>query len=348
MTTKRPTILIASYLEPEHVQRVRAVDASVEILYEPALLPKPRYAADHTGEPMTRTPEEETRWRSLLARADALFDFDVTNVEELPHLAPRVRWIQATSAGIGQFVKRHRYDERMPRAIFTTASGVHARPLAEFCILAMLAHSRGLFRMLADQRDKRWERFAGSDLKDRTVVIYGHGSIGMEVARLSRVFGMRAIGLKRSTKGQRAAELGVDQLHPSGAFAQVLPLADFLVLAAPHTPETEGAVGERELAAMKRGAFLINVSRGALVDETALVGALRSSHLAGAALDVFRDEPLPQDSPLWSMSNVLVSPHSASTSERENALITELFCDNLRRYLDGKPLENVLDTQRLY
>ena len=349
MNTPSPkAVLIASYLEPEHVERIRAVDSRLEVLYEPGLLRPPRYAADHVGAPGTRPPEDEVRWRALLARADVLFDFDYTNDADLPELCPRVRWIQATSAGIGAFVKRRGYDRRMPQTVFTTASGVHARPLAEFCALAMLAFSRGLFAMLEAQRHRHWERFAGTDLLGKTVVIYGHGSIGEEVARVSRSFGMTTIGLKRSVQGQDPRALHVDELHPSAGLPAVLPRADFLVLAAPHTPETEGAIGARELALLPAGAVLVNVGRGALVDEAALVAALQSGHLGGAALDVFREEPLPPQSPLWGMPNVLVSPHSASTSARENTLLTDLFCRNLRRFLAGEPLENVLDPDRLY
>lgn len=344
----RPTVLIASYLEPEHVDRVRGVDPRLEVLYEPRLLRRPRYAADHVGAPGSRSPEDEVRWRALLARADVLFDFDYTNDAELPELAPRVRWIQATSAGIGPFVKRRSYDTRMPHTVFTTASGVHARPLAEFCALAMLAFSRGLFTMLEAQRRRHWERFAGTDLLGKTVVIFGHGSIGCEVARVARSFGMHTIGVKRSTQGQDKEALQVDELHSPQGLLAVLPRADFLVLAAPHTPETEGVVGRAELALLPAGAVLVNVGRGALVNEEALVDALRSGHLGGAALDVFQEEPLPSESPLWAMPNVLVSPHSASTSDRENARLTDLFCRNLRRYLAGQPLENVLDTNRQY
>jgi glyoxylate/hydroxypyruvate reductase len=344
----RLMLLVASYLEPEHVARIREVDPPVDVVYEPSLLRPPRYAADHIGRPGPRSPGDEARWRTLLARADVLFDFDYTNDAELPELAPRVRWIQATSAGIGPFVKRRRYDERMPNTIFTTARGVHARPLAEFCLMAMLATSRGLFTMLDGQRRRHWERFAGSDLFGRTVVIFGHGSIGREVARLAAAFGMRTIGVKRAVAGEEARSLGVDELHASVALCEVLPRADFLVLAAPHTPETEGVIGRAELDLLPRGAVVINVGRGALVDEPALVEALRSGRLGGAALDVFQEEPLPVESPLWTLPNVLVSPHSASTSDRENALITDLFCRNLRLFLAGEPLLNVLDTKRQY
>ena len=344
----RPTVLIASYLEPEHVERIRGVDPRLDVVYEPGLLRRPRYAADHTGAPVARSPEDEARWRSLLGRADVLFDFDYTNDADLPELCPRVRWIQATSAGIGTFVNRRGYDKRMPRTVFTTASGVHARPLAEFCALAMLAFSRGLFTMLEAQRRQHWERFAGTDLLGKAVVIYGHGSIGEEVARVSRALGLRTIGVKRSVQGQDPEALQVDELHPASGLRALLPRADFLVLAAPHTPETEGAIGRTELALLPAGAVLVNVGRGALVDEEALVEALRSGHLGGAALDVFQEEPLPKGSPLWTMPNVLVSPHSASTSDRENSRLTDLFCRNLRRFLAGEPLENVLDPDRLY
>ena len=329
--SKELTILIASYLEPDLVERIRAIDSRLTVLYEPDLLPRPRYPADHGGAPFERTPEDEARWRGLLARADVLFDFDRSNAETLPELAPDLRWIQATSAGIGQYVHRLGYAERMPDTTLTTASGVHARPLAEFCLLAMLAFSRGLFEMLAGQRERHWTRFAGTDLEGRTLVVYGHGAIGTEVTRMARALGMRTIGIKRS-----------DDLH------EALAEAEFLVLAAPHTPETEGAIGADELRALPAGAVVINVGRGALIDEPALVEALRSGHLGGAALDVFAEEPLPPESPLWDMPNVLVSPHSASTSDRENARLVELFCDNLRRFLAGEPLANVLEPGRLY
>lgn len=343
-----PTILIASYLEPEHVERIRAVDPRVEVIYELSLLRKPRYAADHNGVAVARSADDEARWRSLLARADILFDFDYTNDADLPELAPKVRWIQASSAGIGQFVTRRRYHERMKGTIFTTASGVHAVPLAEFCALAMLGHSRGLFRMHDLQSRRHWERFAGTDLVGRTVVIFGHGAIGREVGRLAHGFGMKVIGVKRSVANEDPAAHHADELHPSSAFRSLLPRAEFLVLVAPHTSETERVLGREEIALLPRGAFLINIGRGALVDEAALIDALREGQLSGAALDVFEKEPLPEGSPLWTMPNVLVSPHSASTSDRENGRLVDLFCENLRRFLRGEALRNVLDVQRLY
>jgi phosphoglycerate dehydrogenase-like enzyme len=342
MTDQRINVLIATYLEPEHVERIRAVDERLHVLYEPELLGAPRYPADHYNLPQ-RTPAQEARWRELLAVAEVLFDFDPTHREDLPDLALRLRWVQATSAGIGQFVKRYRYDERLPQTVFTTASGIHARPLAEFCILAMLMFNKGLLRMLQNQQRHHWERYAGTDLAERTLGIVGMGSIGEHVARLGRAFGMTVIG----TAYRTSSDL-LDQAYPMERLPELLRRSDYLVLAVPHTPQTEGMIGAQELAQLPSGAILINVARGAVVDEQALVEALRSGHLRGAALDVFAEEPLPADSPLWSMDNVLVSPHSASTSDRENAQLTDLFCENLRRYLAGRPLLNVLHVDRLY
>lgn len=343
MTSQPITILIASFLEHEFVERIRQVDNSLVVRNEPELLGRPRYPADHTNLPQ-RTPAQEARWRQLLNEADILFDFDHSHRQDLPDLAPRVRWIQATSAGIGQFVKRYRYDERMPQTVFTTASGVHAQPLAEFCIMAMLMFNKGLLRMLRDQQRRHWERYAGTDLQGRTLGIVGMGKIGREVARLAQAFGMTTIGVK----ARPSPEPNLDRMYSAGELDQVLQRSEYLVLCVPHTAETESMIGARELSLMPPGAVLINIARGAIVDEPALIEALRSGHLRAAALDVFAEEPLPRESPLWAMDNVLVSPHSGSTSDRENERLTDLFCENLRRYLAREPLLNVLDVQRLY
>jgi glyoxylate/hydroxypyruvate reductase A len=337
-------VLITSYLEPEHVDRIRQVHESLEVICEPSLLRPPRYAADHNGDPtFQRTPEQEQRWRELLAQADILFDFDPTHRPDLPDLAPNVRWIQATSAGIGQLVSGNSYDTRMPKTVFTTASGVHSRPLAEFVVMATLMHHKGARRVLTAQQRKHWERYAGTDVDGRTLAIVGLGRVGAEISRMCRALGMSVIGTDL-----RPAPDVVDHYYEPSQLHAMLPRADVLVLIVPHTPQTEKMIGTRELALLPRGAYFINIARGAVVDEPALIEALRSGHLAGAALDVFADEPLPPHSPLWEMPTVMVSPHSASTSDRENRRIADLFCDNLRRYLAGQELRNILNPQRMY
>ncbi len=349
MTPEPPLhVLFASYLEPEHVQRVSEVDRSLKVTYEPDLLRGPRYPADHTGGPLQRTPDQEHRWQQLLGEADVLFDFDQTHREDLPELATNVRWIQATSAGIGQFVKQMGYATRMPDTVFTTASGVHIQPLAEFCLMSMAMFSRGALGLIRGQAQKKWNRYAGTDLAGRTVVIVGVGAIGAEVARVCKAMRMRVLGIKSRVDGVRPEELNLDEVFGSERLNDVLGRAEFLILTAPHTPKTEGMIGSTELSLLPRGAFLINIGRGALVDEAALVEALRTDHLGGASLDVFSEEPLPADSPLWTLPNVLISPHSAATSDRENQRLTDLFCENLRRFLDGRELLNVLDAQKQY
>jgi phosphoglycerate dehydrogenase-like enzyme len=342
----RKTLLFASYLEPEFVARIQEVDQRLDVLYRPDLLASPRYPGDHGGGGFVRTPEQEAEWRAMLNGAHILFDFDRPNAGALPQLAPHLEWIQATSAGIGEFVRRHGYAQSMPQVVVTTASGVHAQPLAEFCFMAMIAFHKRLPEMLRDQRRKHWERFAGGDLRDQVLVVVGVGGVGREVARIGRAYGMRVIGVKRSPSATPAHELNADVLYGQPELHRALEQAQNLVLIAPHTSETEGMIGARELALLPRNAVVINIGRGALVDEDALISALQSGHLLGAALDVFREEPLPPTSPLWSMDNVIVSPHSASTSIHENDRITALFCDNLRRFLDGLPLRNQFGAER--
>ncbi|HEY8825662.1 MAG TPA: D-2-hydroxyacid dehydrogenase [Candidatus Limnocylindria bacterium] len=342
MTSGPLVVLIASPLEPEHVDRIRAVDARIELLHDPELLPRTRYVADHVGAPMTRTAEQEARFLEMLGRAEVVFDFPAGHMRDLPAIAPRLRWLQATSAGIGQAVKRFGLDRT--DITFTTASGVHARPLADFCLMAMLIFAKNYLWMERDKRAKRSERYSGEELTGKTLAIVGIGRVGQEVARHGKRMDMHVTGMRRSD----APVPDVDKLFERADLHAMLREADFLVLAAPHTPETEGIIGEGELAVLKPSAVFINIGRGALVDEDALIRALQEKRLAGAALDVLRDEPPPQDSPLWDMPNVILSPHSASTVAQEDARITEIFCDNLRRYLSGQPLRNVLDKEKLY
>jgi glyoxylate/hydroxypyruvate reductase A len=341
---KSLNVLIASYLEPELVAQIRKEVPEVEVLYHPELLGSPRYTADHTS-PVPRSLEQETQWQALLAEADILFDFDVSHREDLPDLAPNLKWIQATSAGIGQFVRRMGYASRTDW-VFTTASGVHARPLAEFAMMSMLMFAKNFTYLQQEKEAHHWERYCAAELSSFTLGIIGLGKIGREVARLAKAFDMTVIGSRRHPAGGRPPF--VDTLYGPDGLSDILRQAHFLVLTTPHTDETNRLIGKAELEILPEGAVLINIARGSVVDQPALIDALRSGHLSGAALDVFEAEPLPPDDPLWSMPNVIVSPHSASTADSENWKLTRLFCNNLRRFLAGESLLNVLDTERLY
>jgi glyoxylate/hydroxypyruvate reductase A len=345
MERQRVRIVITSPLELELVDRIAAVDPLLDVVYPTDLLPAARYPADHAM-PNSREPGELARWRSLLESAEVLFDFGPRPL--LDELAgwPRLRWIQATSAGVGQFAQR--VGLTRGSIVVTTASGVHARPLAEFALMAMLMFGKGAFGMIADQRAHRWQRYAGEELVGKVVGIVGVGAIGREVARAARFLDAKVVGTVRSVDGRTAAALSLDRLLPTERVDEILGEVDFLVLSCPHTPETEGLLDARRLALLKSQAVLINLARGAIVDEEALIESLRQGRLGGAALDVAAHEPLPPESPLWDMPNVLISPHSASTVISENAKIVALFCANLRAYLDGAPLQNVLNGQLLY
>jgi len=338
-------ILIASWLEPEHVHRIRTAAPWAEVVYEPDLLRPPRYPADHTGSDIGRDAEGDAAWRAHLKRATILWDFDRTHLEDLPAVAPDVRWIQATSSGIGRLVQRMRYAERMPGTTFTTAAGVHARPLAEWVLMCLLGHVHGLLPTIGAQRERHWARFAGSDLEGRTVLVVGYGQVGQEIGRAARALGLRVVAVRRDPA---RSSPHADEVHGPPTLPRLLGTSDFLVLAAPDTDETRSIIGADELARLPSHSALVNVGRGSLVDEPALVAALASGSIAAAFLDVFAEEPLPEESPLWAMPNVLVSPHSASTSDRENARITDLFIDNLHRWRAGRPLRNVLDASAGY
>ncbi len=339
----RPVIFIASYIAPALVERIRAAAPAYETIYRPDLLAQPRYSADHNA-PVQRSPEQEAEWRQLLGRAEILFDFDFHNAAELPYLAPRVRWIQGTSAGIGGFVSRHRYGERTDWRL-TTASGVHARPLAEFALLAMLYFTKDVPGLRAAQAARHWQRLAMDQLAGETLAIIGLGKIGRQLAAAADALGMRVIGSRRDVS--KAVE-GVAELYPPTELAPLLRQARYLVLACPHTPETDRLIGAAELAHLPRGAVLINVARGAVVDQTALLAALHSGQLGGAALDVTNPEPPPKDDPIWEAPNVLLSPHSASTAVTENERIVDIFIENLRRWQAGEALMNELDAARGY
>lgn len=341
----RVTLLIGSPLEPELVERIRAVDPRLAVIFRPDLLGTPRYTADHHP-PAGRDAAREAAFRALLAEAEILFDFDLDTAPELTTLAPRLRWVQTTSAGVGQAVRRYGLDKT--DVIVTTASGVHAGPLAEFVMLAVLIFTKRALHLIEAKGRREWERFCSAELPGRTLAIVGPGKIGREVTRLARAFGLTVTALGRTARAPE--ELGVGRVYTRPELHAMLAGADFLVLAAPHTPETENMIGAAEIAAMPPGAVLINIARGEVLDEAALIGALREGRLAGAALDVFRREPLPPDSPLWTLPNVIINPHSASTADSENRKIVALFCDNLRHYLDDHPerMRNVLDKALLY
>jgi len=350
--TKHCTIFITSPLEPEHVERLRAVDPErVEVIYEPDLLPPTRYIGDHNGVPdFQRNDEQQARWDAHLERADILFDFPGGSLmgEMVMDAAPNLKWVQTTSAGVGQMIVRMGLQDS--DLIVTTASGVHAGPLAEYVFMVLLNQVKDMALIEQGRAARTWDRYCTDELEGKTLAIVGAGKIGRRVARIASAFGMRTLATARTVTPDRAAELGVDELYAPGRLHVMLGQADAVVLCVPHTPDTEDLIDAEAIAAMKDGVMLVNIARGQVVDEDALLAALQSGKIGFAALDVFRSEPLLPDSPFWDLPNVLISPHSASTGHGENGRITDIFCHNLRCYLDGRldEMQNVLDKQRMY
>jgi glyoxylate/hydroxypyruvate reductase len=335
----RVNILVASPLEPEHAARIEAADPLVSVLYEPDLLPAPRYPADHNGVPRALSEAGLDRWSSLRAQADVSFDFDWQAPADMARNCPRLRWVQGTSAGIGGFLERTGLVHTP--LVFTTASGVHGTPLAEFTLLGLLHFAKGGPVLARWQEQRHWQRHAGRQVAGSRALLVGLGGVGRAVAGLLSAAGVQVTGAARTHHGRDVP--GVAAYVPVEQISRVLPDVDALVLACPLTEQTRHLIGERELALLPPGAVVMNIGRGPVVDEDALIAALSSGHLGGACLDVFATEPLPASSPLWGMANVIISPHSASTVAAENSLLTDLFTDNLRRWLDGRPLRNVYD-----
>lgn len=345
MTTGRVKLLIGSPLDAALVEQIRAVDPRLDVTFRPDLVGTPRYYADHHP-PTERDDAQEAEFRALLAETEILFDFDTATAVGLATAAPQLRWVQSTSAGVGQAIIRYGLDKT--DIIVTTSSGIHAVPLAEFVLLTMLHFTKNYPLLAARKAERRFERFATGQLPGKTLAIVGPGKIGREIARLARPFGVRTVALGRTKRAPEA--LGMDHVYTRPELHTMLGEADFLVLIAPHTPDTEDMIDAAAIAALKPGAVLVNIARGQLIDEDALLAALRSGHIAGAALDVFRDEPLPPTSPFWDEPNVIINAHSASTSDGEDERIVDIFCHNLRHYLAGEPeqMRNILDKALMY
>jgi phosphoglycerate dehydrogenase-like enzyme len=338
-------VLVTIGLEEALVEQIRAVDPRLEVSVldrEAGLL--------FWGRPLPPEADREAvqqRLDTALARAEVLYGFPPSpeGARELLARAPHLRWFQAASAGVDR-LEQSGFPER--QVVVTNSSGVHPTPIGEYVLMVMLMFAKRAHRFLRAQAERRWIRFLPAELKGSTVGVVGMGRIGTEVARLAKAAGCRVLGMRRSASSRRAGEAPADEVLPPSDLPYLLSESDYVVLAVPLTPETRHLIGPEQLRAMKPAAVLINISRGAVIDEAALVRALKDGWIGGAALDVFEREPLPEDSELWGMENVIVSPHISGGTEFYFQRAVPIFCENLRRYLDGRPLMNVVDPERGY
>ncbi|MGA2131315.1 MAG: D-2-hydroxyacid dehydrogenase [Bryobacteraceae bacterium] len=244
-------------------------------------------------------------------------------------MAPHVRWIHSRSAGLDELLFPELSESPV---VLTNARGVFSEILGEFAIAAVLFFAKGLRRMLRSQEAGVWDQFDTVEIAGQTMGIIGLGDIGKAASRRAEAMGMKIMGLRRADGPERKHE--------------VLAQSDYVLLSAPLTPETRGTIGEAELRQMKPAAVLINLGRGPLVDETALVAALRERRIGGAALDVFDEEPLPPGHPFYSLDNLLLSPHAADHTPDWKQRAMRLFLDNFARYRKGEPLTNVVTDKR--
>ncbi|MEO5989114.1 MAG: D-2-hydroxyacid dehydrogenase [Candidatus Eisenbacteria bacterium] len=301
-----------------------------------------RFPEVHFDVPADRAEADE-----LLPQADIVLGFAVRPDNFTS--ACRLQWIHATAAGVGGVLFPDLVDSPV---VLTNARGLHARSMAEHTIGIMLAFVRKLHWSRDAQQAARWDATAQErespvfgTLAGATIGLVGFGHVGRGIAELARGLGMRVIAVRRHPALDPAPadeQWGVERLH------DLLAASDWVVLCAPHTSSTRGLIGSAELACMPAHARLVNLGRGALVDEPALVAALRDGRIAGASLDVFAEEPLPKDSPLWGMREVIVTPHVSGFGPRYWERAMEQFAANLRRHICGEPLENVVDKRAGY
>ena len=338
-------VVVATPLAPELCDRIAAVDPRVEVVVDQELLPPMRHPADFAGDPsFSRTPEQQARFDELVDSAEVLYGIPDVQPPALARTVaanPDLRWVMTMAAGGGgQVVAAGLPDEALQRIVFTTSAGAHGIPLAEWAIFGLVCGCKELPRLQRQQRAHEWPtRVVGRPIEGSTVLVAGLGGIGQQVAKRCKALGMTVLGVKR-----RVDEVeNVDEVHALDDLKSIVGRADHIVLTLPGTAQTEKLIGADVLALTKPGVTIVNVGRGTVIDEDALVDALRSGQVGFAALDVFAVEPLPAESPLWDFDNVLVSPHSGGLDSREDERICEIFCDNLRAYLAGRPLANVVD-----
>ncbi|AGB33336.1 D-isomer specific 2-hydroxyacid dehydrogenase NAD-binding protein [Natrinema pellirubrum DSM 15624] len=254
--------------------------------------------------------------------------------DEILEGADGLEWVQALSAGTDRFD----HDALADRGVaLTNVSGIHAKPIGQQVLGYLLHFERGFDRAIAQQDDREWERYMGGELGDRTVGIVGVGAIGSKVADYCQTFDARVIGTKRDPTD---APESVDEIYGPGELESVLAESDYLVIACPLTDETRGLIDAEALATLPEDAVLVNIARGQIVDQSALVDALAAGDLGGAALDVFEEEPLPESSPLWDRDDVLVTPHMAGSTPHYWERCADVFLRNYDRFRDGETLEN--------
>ncbi|SEP96693.1 Phosphoglycerate dehydrogenase [Streptomyces sp. yr375] len=347
---ERLRVAVAAPLSEENCARIRELEPRIDLVVDHSVLPPMRWPADFSGDPAwQRTPRQQRVYEAALDSADALYgipDVDPAALARAVRANPRLRWVHTMAAGGGGQVKAAGLSaDELDRVLFTTSAGVHGRPLAEFAVFGVLAAAKDLPRLTRQQRDHEWSgRWTMGQVSRQTVLVLGLGGIGRQVAAALHALGATVIGTSRRDVDVPGV---ATVIHPD-RITEVAATVDAVVNTLPGTEATEHLLGKRFFDAVRSGTALVNVGRGTVVDEAALLEALDSGRIGFAALDVFETEPLPAHSPLWDHERVLVSPHTAALDAAEDRRIAELFAANATRLLDGQRPLNRVNTVEFY
>ena len=330
-------VLVVNNIGEERLRQISDVGPEIEVMDASRL-----WVAPDPFIPNRKEDSRNPKFSALLSEAEVIYGLRFP--EKLIERAPRLRWIQGQGTGVKHVLTNEVVKSRVT---VTNISTLRATPMAEltFSLIMMLAKQAPL--LFRSQQRKKWQRFSHVMLQSKTLGVVGLGRIGKGVARLAHAFGMKVIGTRRSAPGKTRPRY-VDEILKKELLPRLLTESDFVVLSIPDIPETYKLIGERELKAMKPTAYLINVARGSALDEEALIHALEENWIAGAALDVYTKEPLPSHSKLWALPNVIISPHVGGEMVDALGKTTEFFCENLRRYINGKRLLDIVDKKMGY
>ncbi|MFW6055965.1 MAG: D-2-hydroxyacid dehydrogenase [Chloroflexota bacterium] len=320
-------VLVSTPLFAETVPRIARVDPRINVAF--------------IGDLLKAEGESDETARATLDHM--LGEAEVVAGMRLPHnllqRAPRLKWIQATSAGVDHLLSE---ELRISPVILTNAANLHSFAPTEFAMTACFTRAKNVRECYRQKETRAWEPYNTVILRHKTMGIVGYGHIGKRIARVAKALEMRVIATRRTVTEPRSARYA-DVLLPASENDRLMEESDFVVLALPMTSGTRHLIGAQELRRMKRNAFLVNISRGPIVDEGALAHALKEGAIAGAAMDVFEVEPLPEDSPLWDAPNFMYSPHIAGWLTEYPEMVLEVFMDHLRRYLSGQRLRCVIN-----
>lgn len=311
-------ILVLNHLSPKHIEKLTAIDPSIEVV-----------ASDF---------EEADQF---IADTDILAAWGSMHIEKLFAQAKQLKWIHALSAGVENL---NLPELKGTDIILTNSKGIHGIPVSEHVFAMLLSFTRGLYLSAKNQEEKRWKRVFTDELYDKTIAIVGLGSIGREIAKKAKAFNMNVVATKR----EMTTEIFVDRLYHPDELFEMLASADFVVAALPLLPETENFFRAEHFSAMKKTAYFINIARGGVVAEPDLIRALQEGSIQGAGLDVFAAEPLPPDNPLWSLPNVIITPHAAALSPYYLDRAIQLFADNIAGFLQHGEIHNLIDPNKGY